>query len=239
MLLALQAVAAAAARAARIDGDALAGLDAVDLRADAADRAGDLVAEDHRLLQPHGAEPAVEIVVQVRAADAAGLDAHLDVVRAHRGQRRRIRSAGPWAHEAPRRACHSLRFVSPAYTSIVGRAPARHTGISHEQAVRSHRPHRARHRLEPRHRPRHRARLRRGRRPRRRQRAGREGRGAGREGARAERGRGAVRCVGPRGGRGGGRQDREGGRADRHPGQQCRHAEARRRSSTIRRRTGA
>jgi hypothetical protein len=55
--------------------------------ADAGDGAGDLVAEDHRLLQPHSAEAAVEIVVQVRAADAAGLDPHLDIVRAERRQR--------------------------------------------------------------------------------------------------------------------------------------------------------
>ena len=37
------------------------------------------MAEDHRLAQPHGAEAAVVEVVQVGAADAAGLDRDLDL----------------------------------------------------------------------------------------------------------------------------------------------------------------
>jgi hypothetical protein len=39
------------------------------------------VAEDHRLPDPHRAEAAVVEVVQIRAADAAGADADLDVAR--------------------------------------------------------------------------------------------------------------------------------------------------------------
>src|SRR6185295_8100967 len=87
LLLALRAIAAGAAGSARVDGDTLAGLHARDLGADTRDRARDLMTEDHRLLQPHGAEAAVEIVVQVGAANAAGLDAHLDLVRAERRNR--------------------------------------------------------------------------------------------------------------------------------------------------------
>ena len=42
------------------------------------DPARHLVAEDHRLAQPHGAEAAMVEVVQVGAADAPGLDRYLD-----------------------------------------------------------------------------------------------------------------------------------------------------------------
>jgi hypothetical protein len=79
LLLALRTVAAGAAGAAWIDGDALARLQAGNFRANARNRSGDLVAQNHRLAQPHGAEAAIEIVVEVGAADAAGLDAHLDL----------------------------------------------------------------------------------------------------------------------------------------------------------------
>src|SRR5207253_2011779 len=79
VLLALLAVAALAAGPARIHGDALAKLNARDLAADPRDRAGDFVAENHRLLQPHGAEAAVEVIMQVGATDASGLDADLDL----------------------------------------------------------------------------------------------------------------------------------------------------------------
>src|SRR6185369_7352585 len=81
-LQAFLAIAAGAARPARVHGDALAYLDACDLRADARHRTGDLVAEDHRLLEPHRAEAAVVVIVQVGAADAARLDAHFDIARA-------------------------------------------------------------------------------------------------------------------------------------------------------------
>ena len=43
------------------------------------DMAGDLVAEDHRLPQPHRAEAAVAVVVQVRTADAAGREPDADL----------------------------------------------------------------------------------------------------------------------------------------------------------------
>src|SRR2546423_15034498 len=82
VLLAFLAVGALPARPARGDGNTLPSPDAPDFGADARDRAGDLVAEDHRLLQPHRSEATVEIVMQIGAADAAGLDAHLDVARA-------------------------------------------------------------------------------------------------------------------------------------------------------------
>jgi predicted secreted protein len=80
LLLALGAVAAGVARPARVHRDPHAGLDGRDLGADARHHAGDLVTEDHRLLQPHRAEAAVVIVVQVGAADAAGLDTDLHLV---------------------------------------------------------------------------------------------------------------------------------------------------------------
>jgi hypothetical protein len=35
--------------------------------------------EDHRLAHPHGAEAAMVEVVQIRSADAAGLDGYLDL----------------------------------------------------------------------------------------------------------------------------------------------------------------
>jgi hypothetical protein len=90
LLLALGAIAAGATGAARVHGDALADLHARDLGADTRHRAGDLVAEDHRLLEPHRAEAAVKIVVQIGAADTARLDAHLDLVGPERGGRDRL-----------------------------------------------------------------------------------------------------------------------------------------------------
>ena len=76
---ALEAVGAGAAGTARRDGDAVADREALDAFPECDDPAGDLVAEDHRLAQPHGAEAAVVEVVQVGAADAAGLDRDLDL----------------------------------------------------------------------------------------------------------------------------------------------------------------
>ena len=46
---------------------------------DRLDRARDLVAENHRLANPHRAEAAMVEVVQIGAADAAGFDGHLDL----------------------------------------------------------------------------------------------------------------------------------------------------------------
>ena len=54
----------------------------VDAGAHRLDAAGHLVAQHHRLLDAHGAEAAVLEVVQVRAADAAGAHAHLQLVAA-------------------------------------------------------------------------------------------------------------------------------------------------------------
>ena len=54
------------------------------LGADRLDDARDLVAEDHRLAQPHGAEAAVVVIVQVGAADAAEGDPHANLARAER-----------------------------------------------------------------------------------------------------------------------------------------------------------
>src|SRR4051812_11809513 len=87
LLLAFLAVAAMAARKARVHGDALADPDAGDVVSEACDRAGNFVPEDHRLLQPHGAKAAIEIVMQVRAANAASLNSHRHLAGA--GLRRR------------------------------------------------------------------------------------------------------------------------------------------------------
>jgi len=76
VLQALLAVAAQAAGAARTDGDAVAGLVLAHAAADLLDDAGHLVAEHHRLLDAHGAEAAMLVVVQVRPADAAAAHAH-------------------------------------------------------------------------------------------------------------------------------------------------------------------
>ena len=65
-----------AAGAAGVDGHALPDADGGDAGAGFDDFAGDFVAEDHRLLDADGAEAAVLVVVQVRAADAAALDPH-------------------------------------------------------------------------------------------------------------------------------------------------------------------
>ena len=78
------AVAARVAWLARVDGDARAGLHPGHLAADLVDGAGDLVPERHGLLQAHGAEAAMVVVVQVGAADAAGLDPDADIARAQR-----------------------------------------------------------------------------------------------------------------------------------------------------------
>src|SRR5205823_1952042 len=49
------------------------------IAADRSDHAGYFVSKRHRLLDPHGAEAAVMVVMQVRTADATGgdLDTHL------------------------------------------------------------------------------------------------------------------------------------------------------------------
>ncbi len=77
-----RAIAATPARPARIGDDAVTDGNApdpiTDPVADLYDVAGHLVAEHERLAHPHLADPALEIVVQVGAADAADseFDAH-------------------------------------------------------------------------------------------------------------------------------------------------------------------
>ena len=85
MARSLKAIAASSAGVAWVDGDAVARLHANDARPHGNNRPRHLMAEDHRLLQPHGAEAAMLEVVQVGAADAAA--AHLDAQLAR--QRRR------------------------------------------------------------------------------------------------------------------------------------------------------
>ena len=75
-----------AAGAAGIDRDAVARLHAADLLADGLDPAGDLMAQDQRFAHPDRAETAMQVVMQVRAADAAGLDADADVERTEIGR---------------------------------------------------------------------------------------------------------------------------------------------------------
>lgn len=67
------------ARQRRVDGDEIAGGKAGHASTQRGDRAGCLMAEDHRFAQAHGAEAAIVVVVQVRAADAScgDMDEHL------------------------------------------------------------------------------------------------------------------------------------------------------------------
>ena len=85
ILFALETISAMVAGPARIDRDARPGLDAFHVRADGLHDARDFVAKDHRLAQPHRAEAAVVVIVQVGTADAAEGDAHADVARAEPG----------------------------------------------------------------------------------------------------------------------------------------------------------
>jgi hypothetical protein len=88
ILLAFLAVLADAAGAAGRDGDARAGCDVGDGRTDFGDLARDFMAQHHRFLDAHHAETAVMIVVQVRAADTAGLDLDLQLLRLQGGLQR-------------------------------------------------------------------------------------------------------------------------------------------------------
>ena len=74
VVLALLAVDAEAAGPGWIDGDAVTGFQSRHAASKRGDFTRHLVAEHHRLPKPHGAETAVVIVMQVRAADAAALD---------------------------------------------------------------------------------------------------------------------------------------------------------------------
>src|SRR6266702_3252104 len=79
--LAFQAETAMTARLAGIHRHAVAGANAGDLLAHFHDFAGDFMAEDHRLPQANRTEAAMLIVMEVGAADAAGANADLDVLR--------------------------------------------------------------------------------------------------------------------------------------------------------------
>ncbi len=70
---------------ARINGDARSRLQMTDAIADRSDDTGDLVTERHRLLNAHGAEAAMVIIVQVGAADAAIGDLDADLAGAGHG----------------------------------------------------------------------------------------------------------------------------------------------------------
>lgn len=85
--LALPAIMAGAAGVAGVDRDALADGQAADATAQRLDRAGELVAQHHRLLHPYGAEASIEEVMQIGAADAAGADPHRHLARAGGGER--------------------------------------------------------------------------------------------------------------------------------------------------------
>lgn len=80
--LAMQAL---AARLARIDRNAGAGLYRSDTVTDGRDHAGDLVPQRHRLLDADDAEAAVMVVVQVGAANTAISDLDADLARGGRG----------------------------------------------------------------------------------------------------------------------------------------------------------
>lgn len=84
VLQTLLAEGAVAARPARADRHALADGEAAHVVADGLDDAGHLVAQHHRLLDAHGAEAAVLVVVQVGPADAAATHAHLQLIGAER-----------------------------------------------------------------------------------------------------------------------------------------------------------
>ena len=79
-----EAEAASAAGSARVDRYVVAGLHVGHGGANHHHLASDLVARDQRFADADRAEAAVLVVVQVRAADAAVADAHLDVVQPER-----------------------------------------------------------------------------------------------------------------------------------------------------------
>jgi hypothetical protein len=80
---AFQAIDAAAARPAGVDGHAVAHLHARDVERHRGHRAGHFMAQDHRPLDAHRAKAALVEVVQVRAADAAEAYVHQHLARAH------------------------------------------------------------------------------------------------------------------------------------------------------------
>ena len=86
-LQALLAITASAASQSRIDGNPLADLDPPDRSPDARHSACNFMAQHHRLLDPHGAETAIMVIMQIGAANAATFDPDLDIMRPHGRQR--------------------------------------------------------------------------------------------------------------------------------------------------------
>ena len=130
------------ARTARIDRDARAGLDPLDLGADGLDDTRDFVAEDHRLAQAHRSEAAVVVIMQVRTADAAESDANAHVARAERGDFRLLdpqvlrRMSDHSAHVPSLTRLRAARsgFLSPARARLTSRPGRRSDGASGEPA---------------------------------------------------------------------------------------------------------
>ena len=79
-----EALRTGAARLVRVDRGAVAKLDPGHGAAELDHRAGDFVAQDHRLLDAHGAEAAMLVIMQIRPANTAGLDANLHIMRTQR-----------------------------------------------------------------------------------------------------------------------------------------------------------
>jgi hypothetical protein len=85
--MALDAVAAVAARVTRVDCDVVADLDSRHIGSDFHDGSGDLVTQDHRFLEPDRAEPAVLVVMQIGSTDSACRQRDLDLASTRTGRR--------------------------------------------------------------------------------------------------------------------------------------------------------
>ena len=85
-LLAHLAEPAMATRPARRDGNAVAWRNVIHGRTNLIDNAGDLVPEDHGLLEHDRADPPLLVVMQIRPANAASFDAHPHFVRPGNGR---------------------------------------------------------------------------------------------------------------------------------------------------------
>ena len=73
-------------RDAGLHADAVTDLEVRDALAHRRDLAGPLMAEDHGLLHPEGPDMAMQVEMQVAAADADGLHGNLDLARAGLGR---------------------------------------------------------------------------------------------------------------------------------------------------------
>jgi hypothetical protein len=116
------AEAADTARAAGADGKVIADGEAGDVGRNFFDDTCHLVAQHHGLLETDGAESAVLVVVQVRAADAAGAHAHADLSRPDR-RRRNVFNAkvtGTMDDECVHSACLESESVRQSAPVSVG-----------------------------------------------------------------------------------------------------------------------